>query len=98
MCVCSCADCLCEQDQKLQGYAAQIAALYPPDIVTYYSPNFADHAIKRLDELEGGITHTQMSISAPAATGSAPPPAAATGALSPAPAAAAPASAQKAKS
>ena len=35
---------------KLKEYIDEINAHYPDDIVNYYSPNYADKLLKRLDE------------------------------------------------
>lgn len=42
---------------KLQEYIATINSLYPADIVQYYSPNYADTLINRLDEYDAPKAH-----------------------------------------
>ncbi len=39
-----------EPGSKLREYIDEINSQYPPDIVNYYSPNYADTLIKRLEE------------------------------------------------
>ena len=39
-----------EAGSKLREYIDEINSYYPPDIVNYYSPNYADNLIKRLEE------------------------------------------------
>jgi len=76
------------KDQKLQTYIAQIAALYPPDIVDHYSPRFDEHAIKRIEALEGGMASMSLgSVSAAAPVAAAAAPSGSAGGSGPAPAA-----------
>lgn len=35
---------------KLRTYIDEINSLYPPEIVQYYSPNYAQTLLKKLDE------------------------------------------------
>jgi len=35
---------------KLHDYIDEISSLYPPDIVQYYSPNYADQLLAKLNE------------------------------------------------
>ncbi len=39
-----------EPGSKLREYMDEINSHYPPDIVNFYSPNYADNLIKRLEE------------------------------------------------
>merc|ERR1712127_293118 len=39
-----------EQGSKLKEYIDEINSHYPQDVVNYYSPNYADNLLKRLDE------------------------------------------------
>jgi hypothetical protein len=39
-----------EQHAKLQEYIATINSCYPQEIVQFYSPNYADTLIQKLDE------------------------------------------------
>jgi hypothetical protein len=41
-----------EEGSKLQEYINAINACYPPEIVQYYSPNYAKALLKKLDEFE----------------------------------------------
>jgi len=43
-----------EPGSKLKEYMDEINSHYPPDIVNYYSPDYADSLLKRLDEHGGG--------------------------------------------
>merc|ERR1712060_656653 len=40
----------CEPSSKLREYIDEINSHYPQDIVQYYSPNYADNLLKRLEE------------------------------------------------
>ncbi len=42
-----------EQGSKLREYIDEINSHYPQDIVNYYSPNYADKLLKRLDDFGG---------------------------------------------
>jgi len=42
-----------EPGSKLREYIDEINSHYPQDIVNYYSPNYADGLLKRLDEYGG---------------------------------------------
>ena len=39
-----------EVGSKMRDYIDEINNLYPPDIVNYYSPNYAEDLLKKLDE------------------------------------------------
>jgi len=39
-----------EMGSKLHDYIEEINLLYPPEIVQYYSPNYADALLKKMDE------------------------------------------------
>lgn len=39
-----------ETGSKLDDYINEINMLYPPEIVHYYSPNYADTLLKKMDE------------------------------------------------
>ena len=39
-----------EPGSKLREYVDEINSHYPPDVVNYYSPNYADNLLKRLEE------------------------------------------------
>jgi len=41
-----------EQGSKLQEYISTINNCYPPEIVQYYSPNYSETLLKKLDEFE----------------------------------------------
>jgi len=38
---------------KLQEYIITIASCYPPEIIQYYSPNYHEVLVRKMDELEG---------------------------------------------
>jgi len=52
-----------DPNDKLQEYVATIAACYPPDIVQYFSPNYSETIIKRLDDMEAGPAGMLSSLS-----------------------------------
>jgi len=39
-----------ESGSKLQDYIGEIRELYPPEIIQYYSPNFAETLLRKMDE------------------------------------------------
>jgi len=39
-----------EVGSKLKDYIDEINNLYPPEIVNYYSPNYAETLLKKMDE------------------------------------------------
>jgi hypothetical protein len=41
-----------EPGSKLREYIEEINSHYPQDIVNYYSPNYADGLLKKLDEYQ----------------------------------------------
>ena len=41
-----------DEDSELQEYISTINACYPPEIVQYYSPNYSETLLKKLDEYE----------------------------------------------
>jgi len=43
-------ECKTEVGSKMRDYIDEINNLYPPDIVNYYSPNYAEDLLKKLDE------------------------------------------------
>jgi hypothetical protein len=39
-----------EVGSKLRDYIDEVNNLYPPEIVNYYSPNYAETLLKKMDE------------------------------------------------
>lgn len=42
-----------DEQSKMQEYIATINSCYPPEIVQYYSPNYSDTLLQKLDDYEG---------------------------------------------